>query len=154
MDFVSIAAAATQFVVPYLVKLRETAQESVAKKAGELTVDKAFDGARHVWSVVKDWYRDDHKFIKLSDYLEADPSDEDSQQITTRELAKRLEGDPAKADELKRLLGGENAVNSIIAGQEAEIDGVRQKIKGSGKNLINVGDKAKIKNVAQEININ
>jgi hypothetical protein len=153
MDFVIAAAAACKFVVPYLAKLKERTHEAAGKKVGEFVVDKSLDAAKGLWNTLRGWFRDDQKFIKLSDYLEADPSDEDSQQTLVKELAKRLEIEPARADELKSLLGGEKAMNSLVVGQEAEVEKIRQRIRGFGENLIKSADKSKLKDIEQEINI-
>ena len=66
-------------------------------------------------------------------------------------MAERLKDSPELAKELLELLGGEEKLNEIVAGDEAIIESNRQALSGKGTNRIEAGNKARITGNTQEI---
>jgi hypothetical protein len=48
---------------------------------------------------------------------------------------------------LKKLLGGDEAINSIVAGKGAVVERIALTIKGHGKNVIQADENSKVNDV-------
>ncbi len=96
MDWASVAAGATGFLVPYLVKAGEKAAESVGEK---------LPGAvGKVWKSLAARFRGAPAAETAAADLVAAPEDPDNQAAFRKELRKALEADPAFGAEFRKLL--------------------------------------------------
>ena len=62
----------------------------------------------------------------------AQPENEHFQTLLAVELAKRLQENDSLLQELQSLLGGQEAVQKVLAEHDSWVEDVKQKISGSG----------------------
>ena len=107
MDPITLAAAATTLLAPYLAKAGEKAAEKIGEKLPE-AIGK-------VWNAIAAKFKGRPAAVGAANELTAKPDDADNQEAFNVQLRKLLKDDPAFAAELERLLraaGGDTIVNT------------------------------------------
>ncbi len=154
LDFVSIAVGAVSLLSPYLPQLISLGK-SVGEKIGDTVVAKGIDAAgsqvQKLWERISGFFNDDLEVTSAATMIAASPKDAVRQQMLIEILAERLKAHPELAKDLLELMGGPARLQKIIAGNEASIRDIRQKMKGAGTQSIEAGDKAIIERVEQEM---
>ena len=109
MDPATLAASATAFLAPYLLKAGQ-------KLAGQ-AVDHLPEGVNKVWNYVMEKFHEKPAAVEAANDLAADADDEDNQAAFRKELKKLLQ-DPAVIAEFSGLLakGKESQGISVSAG--------------------------------------
>jgi hypothetical protein len=77
------------------------------------------------------------------------PEDEARQMMLAEVLGARLQEDPTLAEELFVLLGGQEAVQQVLADHSSWVEDVTQRMKGRGKQIVQASDDSVIKGVRQ-----
>jgi len=77
------------------------------------------------------------------------PEDETRQTLLAEVLGGRLQENPALAQELFDLLGGQEAVQQVLAERGSWVEDVTQRMKGGGKQIVQASDDSVIKDVRQ-----
>jgi hypothetical protein len=154
VDFISLSASIVTVIspfMPYLKSLGKNVQKKledvIAEKGGNLVWKKA----ETLWSKLKNIFQDDPEIEGASTMLSAAPENKTYQEILTQSLAKKLESNPELAQELLKIMGGKAGVQEVIAGNEAWIEGIKQKMASSGTQKVQGGDRAVIQDVNQEM---
>jgi hypothetical protein len=109
MDPATLAASATAFLAPYLLKAGQ-------KLAGQ-AVDHLPEGVNKVWSYVMEKFQEKPEAVVAANDLAADAKDDDNQASFRKELKKLLQ-DPAVMAEFAGLLdkGKESQGINVSAG--------------------------------------
>ena len=107
MDPITLAAAATTLLAPYLAKAGEKAAEKIGEKLPE-AIGK-------VWNAIAAKFKGRPAAEGAANELTAKPDDTDNKEAFNVQLRKLLKDDPAFAAELERLLrtaGGDTIFNT------------------------------------------
>jgi len=152
LEFVEIAVAAVKLVGPYLPKLLDAAKG--ARDVAEVLADtggQAVQTVQKVWDSVKGLFTSDDEVKAAGTMVAAKPTDAGRQEMLAEVLAQRLQSNPALAEEIVKLLGGEKRVQEMTVGAEGVIDRVRQTMEGAGQQMMKAGEKGRLSNAVQEM---
>jgi len=148
-DFVTVAigtAKLLQRFLPYLDPFKTALQKKVADVAASAT----WEQAKGLWAKITNRFKDDKELHESAEAVAALPNNAVLQKALAEVLAQRLKDAPDLAEDLLKLLGGEKRLQEIVAGNEALIKDISQKMAGAGTQRIEAGDKAQIIGVTQE----
>lgn len=154
-DIISLAASIVTLISPFMPHLKSLGQ-NVQKKLEDVIAEKdgeLWEQAQTLWSKLKGIFQEDPEIEAQSNLLSTAPENKIYQEILTKSLAEKLESNPDLANELLKLMGGEAGVQKVIGGDEAWIEGIRQKMASSGTQETRGGNKSVIKNVTQEMGL-
>lgn len=153
-DFVSIAAGAISILSPYLPQLLSIGKD-VGSGIKDAVIDKGVDAlgsqAKKLWEKIWGSFKSDPVLTSAATMVADSPEDAGRRKMLAEVLAQRLENNPELARELLEIIGGPTRLQQVIAGNEATIRDIRQKMKGSGEQTIRSGDKAIIERVEQDM---
>jgi hypothetical protein len=152
IDVVTVASGVVTVIspfLPYLMSLGNSTQkkleEVVTKEGGEFV----WKQAKTLWEKIKGRFQDDPEVTGAATLTAAAPQNETYQQVLVQVLAKKLESSSDLAEELLKLMGGEAGVQRVIAGNEAWIANIKQKMAGSGMQEVKGGDKSVLLGIEQ-----
>jgi hypothetical protein len=153
-DVVQIAAAAAATLAPFLPFLAELGKaggrklaEVIAEKGGEA----AWNRARGLWEKIRSRCEDDLELESASAMVATKPEDETRQTMLAEVLAARLQEDPELTHEFLAILGGQEAIQEVLADRSSWVENVTQHIEGSGKQVVRACDDSFVKDVRQSI---
>lgn len=151
-DFVQLAGAAVSMLAPFLPFILKVG-EAGANKLGELVAEKGGEAtwkkAESLWAKISGHGKGDPGLQGLAAAVAAIPNDKDLQTKLASTLANYLQLHPDLAQDLEDLLGGDNAVQEILAGQRAWVEEVQQEMAGAGIQRVQVGDDSVITGFTQ-----
>lgn len=152
MDIGYVAASLVTFIAPFMPALLEAGKaagqkwaESLATKGGEATWNKA----QALWEKIHARFGEDPKVRGAALLVSADPEDNTAQTLLATTLGKHLQVDPQFAQELVHLMGGEQAIQEVLAKRGSWVEEVAQEMKGIGRQTIQASENSVIKNVRQ-----
>ncbi len=141
MEPLALATMIVNLIAPYLAQ----AGEVMAKKAGEA----AWEKAQALWGKLKARFRDDPEVTSAATMVAAKPEDKGRQAMLAEVLGIRLQENPDLVQELLDLLGGQEAVQQVLAGRSSWVEDVTQRMKGTGAQTVKASDDSVIKGVRQ-----
>jgi hypothetical protein len=118
VNYVQTAAAVVSILAPFTPYLIEGAKGAAKGFGGELGKG-AFEKAKVVWNKIKTHHGDDPKIKGAVLVLSADPEDETSKHVLTKAIAERLKEDGKFAQELLDVMGGQEGIQLVLAGQSS-----------------------------------
>ncbi len=152
MDFNQIAMATVAMLAPFAPYLVEVGKaggkelvEVMAKHGGEATWSKA----KSLWEKLKSRFKDDQELQSAVKLVALKPEDEARQTMLAEVLIARLQQNTALANELFDLLGGQKAVQQVLADRSSWVENVTQQMKRSGTQTVQSSDDSVIKGVKQ-----
>lgn len=152
MDSGLIAASIVNFIAPFTPFLIDSGKEggkklleTISEKGGET----AWNKAQELWEKLKLHFENDPKVKGAIMMASAEPKDENSQKILTDILTIRLKENPQLAKEFFDLLGGQDAIQKILADRKSSVNDVQQQISGAGRQTIKADRNSRIKGVKQ-----
>jgi hypothetical protein len=154
VDGVTIATGAVNILspfLPYLVNLGQGVGKKLEEVIAEKGGDTAWKLAESLWNKISRRFSDDEEVTDAAKMVARAPENGTRQEVLAEELAKRLQNAPDLAQELTQLMGGEERVNQITAGDDAWMARLRQTIEGAGKNILQAGNRAIISCTDQDI---
>jgi hypothetical protein len=147
-----IAAATVNALAPFLPFLIELGKTS-AKKLGEVIAEKGGEAtwktAQDLWNKIRFHFGGDPEVKGSIAVVAAEPEDEARQTMLAEVLAARLSRNSDLAQELLDLLGGQEAVQRVLATRGGWVQDVVQQMKGGGEQTVRATGKAVIKGVQQ-----
>ena len=144
-NYAQIAATITAYLAPFTPYLVESGKK-FAGKAGEA----AWEKAQTIWGEIKSRFGDDKKIETAAKTVSSDPQDEDFQGLFAEALAARLKDTPDFANELLNIIGGEDAVQKVLADRSSWVEDVTQEFSGGGgQQVVQARDDSVIKGVRQ-----
>lgn len=149
LDFISIAQGAVTLVspfLPFLMKLGKAAGEKIE----DLAEVKVKEQAEKIWNKIAGHFSGDPVLNSAATMVADDPADEARRKMLTDTLAKNLEKDPGFAQQVLDEIGGPKRLQEVIAGNDATINAIYQKMKGPGHQQVKAGDRAHITGVIQK----
>jgi hypothetical protein len=153
VDIASVAVAVTTALAPfapYLIDAGKAAADKLAETIGSHGGEAAWKTAQTLWTKITGRFQSDDEINDATTALATRPDSNLFRKTMSEILAQRLTQDAALASELVALLGGEHAVQRVIAGHDAQIKDIQQKMTGAGEQVVQGGDKAVIQGVRQE----
>lgn len=152
LDIGQIAAATVATLAPFTPFLLEVSKaggkklaEVIAEKGGEA----AWKKAQVLWDKLKARFDDDPEVKSAATMVAAKPEDETRQTMLAEVLGARLQENPALAQELFDLLGGQEKLQQVLADRSSWVENVIQRMKGSGQQIVQASDDSVIKDVEQ-----
>jgi hypothetical protein len=149
---VETAAATVSLIAPFMPYLIAAGKaggkkltETIAAKGGEA----AWDKAQALWGKIKEKFGDAPDVQGAANVVASNPEDETYQQVLAKTLSARLQKDPDFAQELLDLLGGQEAVQRVLADSGSWVEGVKQQMDGSGEQIVHATERSVIKGVEQ-----
>ncbi len=144
-DMILIATAAISALAPFLLEMGQSAGKKMAETIGKKTGEVAAHTGQSVWEKLTS-----HPQAKsVVDTLARKPDDPKRKEIAIEDLTACLRENPSFAHELTELLGGQDAIQSIIADKEGRISAAKQTLEGGGRQTIAAKNKGVIEDVEQ-----
>jgi len=149
---IEIATATVTALAPYLPHLLKGAQiagekfgEGLATRAGELTLGKVTE----IWGKIKNRFTQHPELEHAAGLVGTQPDDPTYQTFFAKALAAYLQQDPQLSEDLLKLLGGEQAVQSVVADRSSMIEDVTQEMEGKGAQSVEARDNSVVRGVRQ-----
>lgn len=157
MNIEQIATAVTTVLVPFTPFLIEAGKEG-GKKLAEVIAEKggeaAWEKAQRTWAAIKDRFGDDKEVKNITELVAEKPENARYQDNLKQLLIERMQEDADFTNNLLAALGGEQAVQQIIARNSSVIEDVSQDMEGTGEQTVLADDNSHISGVTQSIKRN
>lgn len=138
--------------MPYLVDAGKAAGLKLAEVIGEKGGEAAWNKAQALWSKLKSRFGDDPELTSAATMVAIKPGDETRQMMLAEVLGARLKENPDFAEEIFELLGGQQAVQQVLAERGSWVEDVTQQLAGSsGDQSVIARDNSSIRGVKQDI---
>jgi hypothetical protein len=138
--------------MPFLIETSKVAGLKLADKIGEMGGEAAWDKAQMLWNKLKVQSSNDPELISAATIVAAKPNDEARQTLLAEVLGKYLMEDPDFMEEIFQLLGGQQAMQQVVAERESWIEEISQQISSSsGNQSVTARDRSGIRGVKQNI---
>jgi hypothetical protein len=152
MNIELIAAAVTSMLAPFTPFLIETGKKA-GLKLGEVIANKggeaAWNKAQELWNKIKSHLGDDPKVRGAALMVSAEPENESSQVLLATTLVSRLKEHLDLAQDLSDLLGGQSAIQQVLANRKSFVTSVTQQIRGGGKQVVKADNNSRVTDVKQ-----
>ena len=151
-DIGQIAAAVVTTLAPFtpfLIEVGKAGGKKLAEVITEQGGEAAWKKAQALWDKLQARFQDDDEVQVMATVLAVKPEDETRQTLLAEVLGARLQENPALAQELFDLLGGQEAVQQVLAERGSWVEDVTQRMKGGGKQIVQASDDSVIKSVRQ-----
>ena len=144
----AVAATLAPFT-PFLIEVGKAGGKKLAEVVAEKGGEAAWKKAQALWDKLQTRFQDDAEVQSMATVVAAKPEDEARQTMLAEVLGGRLQENPALAQELFDLLGGQEAVQQVLAERGSWVEDVTQRMKGGGKQIVQASDDSVIKGVRQ-----
>lgn len=152
MNIELIAAAITTALapfMPFLIEIGATTSKKIVDVVSEKSGEEAWNLAQELWNKIKIYFENDADIKGAALMVSAKPKDESRQTLLAVALTEKLKENPKLAQELFDLLGGQSAVQRVLANRKSWVKDVTQKINGSGEQIIKADNNSRIQGVKQ-----
>ena len=134
---------------PFLIEVGKAGGKKLAEVMAEKGGEAAWKKAQALWDKLQARFHDDAEVQGAATVVAVKPEDEARQTMLAEVLGARLQENPALAQELFDLLGGQEAVQQVLAERGSWVEDVTQRMKGGGKQIVQASDDSVIKGVQQ-----
>jgi len=134
---------------PFLIEVGKAGGKKLAEVMAEKGGEAAWKKAQALWDKLQTRFHDDAEVQVMATVVAVKPEDEARQTILAEVLGARLQENPSLAQELFDLLGGQEAVQQVLAERGSWMEDVTQRMKGGGKQIVQASDDSVIKGVRQ-----
>jgi len=134
---------------PFLTEIAKTGGNKLAQVIGQKGGEAAWHKAQSLWDKLKARFGDDPELQSAATMVAAKPEDEARQTMLAEVLGARLQENPALAQELLDLLGGQESVQQVLAERGSWVEDVTQRMKGGGEQIVRASDDSVVKGVRQ-----
>ena len=134
---------------PFLIEVGKAGGKKLAEVITEQGGEAAWKKAQALWDKLQARFQDDDEVQVMATVLAVKPEDETRQTLLAEVLGARLQENPALAQELFDLLGGQEAVQQVLAERGSWVEDVTQRMKGGGRQIVRASDDSVIKGVQQ-----
>jgi hypothetical protein len=137
-----VATAAVALLSPFLPYLTGIAS-ATAEKLSDTLLEKggeaAWRTANSLWERLSVRWGGDPEVSSTATLVAVTPDRIDRRAELAEVLARKLESDAALLQELQAIVGGEQRVQEIIGGDRAVLERVSQRMRGAGRQRIELG---------------
>jgi hypothetical protein len=138
--------------MPFLVDAGKAVGLKFAEVISERGGEAAWNKAQALWSKLRSRFGDDPEVTSAATMVATKPEDEARQTMLAEVLGARLKENPDFAAEIFELLGGQQAVQQVLAERGSWVEDVTQQIaSSSGDQSVIARDNSSIKGVKQNI---
>jgi hypothetical protein len=134
---------------PFLIEVGKAGGKKLAEVMAEKGGEAAWKKAQALWDKLQTRFQDDAEVQSAATVVAVKPEDEARQTMLAEVLGARLQENPALVQELFDLLGGQEAVQQVLAERGSWVEDVTQRMKGGGKQIVQASDDSVIKGVRQ-----
>ena len=134
---------------PFLIEVGKAGGKKLAEVMAEQGGEAAWKKAQALWDKLQTRFHDDAEVQVMATGVAVKPEDEARQTMLAEVLGARLQENPALAQELFDLLGGQEAVQQVLAERGSWVEDVTQRMKSGGKQIVQASDDSVIKGVRQ-----
>lgn len=134
---------------PFLIEVGKAGGKKLAEVMAEKGGEAAWKKAQALWDKLQARFHDGAEVQGAATVVAVKPEDETRQTLLAEVLGGRLQENPALAQELFDLLGGQEAVQQVLAERGSWVEDVTQRMKGGGKQIVQASDDSVIKDVRQ-----
>ena len=134
---------------PFLIEVGKAGGKKLAEVMAEKGGEAAWKKAQALWDKLQARFQDDAEVQGAATVVAVKPEDEARQTLLAEVLGARLQENPALAQELFDLLGGQEAVQQVLAERGSWVEDVTQRMKGGGRQIVRASDDSVIKGVQQ-----
>ena len=134
---------------PFLTEIAKAGGNKLAQVIGQKGGEAAWHKAQSLWDKLKARFGDDPELQSAATMVAARPEDETRQSMLAEVLGARMQANPALAQELLDLLGGQEAVQQVLAERGSWVEDVTQRMKGGGEQIVRASDDSVVKGVRQ-----
>lgn len=135
--------------MPFLIDVGKAGAEKLAEVITEKGGEAAWEKAKALWGKLKARFGDDPEVESAAAMVAAKPRDEARQMMLAEVLGARLKENPELTQELFDLLGGQKAMQQVLADRSSWVENVTQRMKGSGKQIVQASEDSVITGVRQ-----
>ncbi len=118
---------------PFLLDVGKAGGQKLAEVIAEKGGDAAWNKAQAVWNILKARFGGDQEVTSAVGMVAAKPQDETRQTLLAEVLGTHMQADPELAEQILKLLGGQQAVQQVLAERGSWVEDISQHIKGSGQ---------------------
>jgi len=133
----------------FLVEIGKAGSKKLLEVINEKGGEVAWNKAQELWNKLMSALGNDPKVQGAALMVSAEPEDESSQTMLAITLATRLKENPILAQELFDLLGGQTAVQQVLADRKSWVNDVTQQMSGSGEQTVKADNNSSITGVKQ-----
>jgi hypothetical protein len=144
----AVAATLAPFT-PFLIEVGKAGGKKLAEVVAEKGGEAAWKKAQALWDKLQTRFHDDDEVQVMATVVAVKPEDEARQTLLAEVLGARLQENPALAQELFDLLGGQEAVQQVLAERGSWVEDVTQRMKGGGRQIVQASDDSVIEGVRQ-----
>ncbi len=134
---------------PFLIEVGKAGGKKLAEVMAEQGGEAAWKKAQALWDKLQTRFHDDDEVQVMATVVAVKPDDETRQTMLAEVLGSRLQENPTLAQEIFDLLGGQEAVQQVLAERGSWVEDVTQRMKGSGRQIVQASDDSVIKVVRQ-----
>ena len=134
---------------PFLIEVGKAGGKKLAEVMAEQGGEAAWKKAQALWDKLQTRFHDDDEVQVMATMVAVKPEDETCQALLAGVLGARLQENPALAQDLLDLLGGQKAVQQVLTERGSWVEDVTQRMKGGGKQIVQASDDSVIKGVRQ-----
>lgn len=152
MNIESLASAIAAILAPFtpfLVELGKVGRKKLVDVINKRGGEAAWNLAQRLWDKIKSYMGEDAEVKGAALMVSAKPEDESRQVMLAIALAAKLRENPKLAQEFANILGGQDAVQQIIANHKSIVTDVIQQMGGRGEQTIKADNNSRIKGVRQ-----
>ena len=135
--------------IPFLIDLTKAGSQKFAEVIAEKGGEAAWHRAQALWSKLKSYFEGDAEVISAATLVAAKPEDVARQKMLAEVLSVRLKQNPELAQELLNLLGGQEALQKVLADRSSWVEDITQDLEGSGKQIVQASEDSVVKGVKQ-----
>jgi len=154
LELATIAATAVKFLspfMPYLLDAAKSASEKLGEAIGEHGGEAVWEKAQTIWSKFTGRYGDDEEVNTAAKMVALKPTDENRQESLAEVLGERLKENPELAQEIFNLMGGQKGIQEVLAGENAFVQKIKQRMANSGgRQTVSGGKNSTIIDVDQQ----
>ncbi len=152
MDIQLIATAVSTVLAPftpYLIKAGQGLGNKLADLIAEKGGEAVWQQVEAIWGRIQAAFGEDQEVQSAAMLVSANPEDEARQKMFADILVARLKENPTVGNELMKLMGGQQAVQHVIANRKSTIEDVSQESTGDGEQTIKADNESVIRGVKQ-----
>lgn len=138
--------------MPFLIDVGKAASKKLAEVIAQQGGEAAWKKAQALWGKLSAWFGDDPELRSAATMMAVRPQDQTRQSMLAEVLIARLQENPRLAQELTELIGGQSAIQQVLADRGSWVGDIIQHMEGSGEQIVQANENSVIKGVWQSKN--
>lgn len=149
VEIATATAATLAPYLPYIIKGGQAAGEKIAEAFGKTSGEAAWKKAGAIWNKIKEHFGEKPELEQAAGLVAMQPEDRSYQTALAKSIASYIETRTDLRQDLLNLLGGEEAIQKVLADKSSWIEDVTQDLQGTGTQTVEAANHSVIKNVKQ-----